>query len=106
MSSESCQISTSCSHSAPPRRGGAVPTPAPVSVSSSYFLCYEDVLSTLMQADGNVQGCDKERVWSIGLWVPVFPGPDTDDIFEWYPLKFLISKLDSVNVQRRLSAHQ
>ncbi|XP_075870856.1 UPF0575 protein C19orf67 homolog [Nelusetta ayraudi] len=48
-----------------------------------YFLCYEDVLSTLMQADGNVQGCDKERVWSIGLWVPVFPGPDTDDIFEW-----------------------
>lgn len=91
---------------APPQGVEARFPPYPISVSSSYFLCYEDVLSTLMQADGNVQGCDKERVWSIGLWVPVFPGPDTDDIFEWYPLKSLISKLNSLNVQRRLSAHQ
>lgn len=57
-------------------------------MSCSYFLCYEDVVGTLMQADGSVQGCDKERVWSIGLWVPVFPGPDTDDIFEWYIFEF------------------
>ncbi|XP_055365539.1 UPF0575 protein C19orf67 homolog isoform X2 [Betta splendens] len=54
-----------------------------------YFLCYEDIPSTHALTDeggsssSSSTHSNKERMWSIGLWVQVDPNPTTDDIYEW-----------------------
>lgn len=49
----------------------------------SYFLCYEDVPSTDVEADGDGLGASAVRMWSIGRWVQLTPNPNSDDIIDW-----------------------
>nr|XP_033778975.1 UPF0575 protein C19orf67 homolog [Geotrypetes seraphini] len=48
-----------------------------------YFLCYRDTGEELSRTGPASTSTKIQKLWSIGRWVPLAPGLETEDLFSW-----------------------